>query len=1111
MKSIFYLLLYWSARFACAQPEGCVPVAGDVSISEQGALLQITNSDGAIIEWQSFSIGRGETAQFIQPSIDSSVLNRVVGVEFSDLQGALLSNGQVYLVNPHGIVIGKEATFDTAGFLASTLDLDNQAFLNGDELFFKGDSTASLINLGTISASGGDVVLVAHRIENSGSIKAPDGRVFLAAGHEILLKPRDCPLLTIRPDLSAGGIENSGSLEALEASLQADSLEQFAIRQSGPIHLVQNGGKILLHASGGSMNIEPTAVLEAREGIISLESEKGMIQIGGSLDTASVSHAGGRIEIQGHSIHVCSGAFVDASGAEQGGEIFLGDRQQTANVIVDANALFSVDSRNQGNAGTALLLARDMMTFHGLVSGEAQKGDGAFVEVSGDHLMVSGHAHLLSMDGKPGTLLFDPGSVIIQDGADVAPPGTMDTFNDGYINTQLGSGNLTISTANSTNAGAETVTFNTDVVISWAAATTLTVTAGQSMVVTGGCSITSTNAGANFDALVLSNSANTAGNYVGVDLGDVANGGIGFNSVSGNINITGVGGTTGNTNIGIRTWTSGGITITGSGAIAMTGTGGSSGTGSHGILYSNNQFTTVDGNITFTGNSSPPTVSGSSIGVSISRTGGGGLGITASGTGSISITGTGGNSSTDGGNAGVSAVSTTGANGTIQTASGSLTITGTGNGQNQDGAGNQGIFLSQMAVNATGTGAITLTGTASTTASPGSTTNLQGVVIGDNANTRPGQISASGGAISITGTATGGNNDGVLIEEVNSQVYQTGAGNISITGTGTGTGMGLNLSATDGIQLNGASGILTLSVNTLAITGNVSGSTAGTVVVQPISTSSSIGLGDNASGSLALSDLVLGVLTNTPFTAITFGRSDGSHAIVFNAGATWTQPPSMTFRGDTLTISSVITVSGTVTGNIGQVGAGTLNLNALINTATVNMNGGSNNDSFNFSNASQTATFSGGGGTNTLTGLNATTTWSVSSSNGGVLNGITFSSMQNLTGGTGNDKFSFSDGVGVSGQINGGLRTNTLDYTSFTTPAVITYTTSTSGTASNLGNGFINIQSIIGNFVIGVPSSLANSAIQSVDASLSESLSIPSNTTPSQQAQYFSGSTACGQ
>lgn len=1123
MKTLFFGLLCLSAQVALAQPEGAVAVAGDVSILEQGALLQITNSDRAIIEWQSFSIGQGETAQFIQPSIDASVLNRVVGGDLSNLQGALLSNGHVYLVNPQGIVIGKDATFDTASFLAATLDLENQTFLNGEELFFNGDSTASMINLGTVSAHGGDVVLIAHRIENEGSLKAEEGRVSLVAGHEILLKPGDCPLLTIRPDLRAGGIDNSGSLKALEASLEADSLEQFAIRQSGPIHLVQSGGKILLSSSGGIVHIEPTAALQAPEGMISIASEKGVIQIAGSLETASASHAGGCIDIQGNSIHVYEGAFVDASGAEQGGAIFLGSRESTANVIVDPNALFSVDSRQQGNAGTALLLARDMMTFHGLVSGEAKTGNGAFVEVSGDHLMVSGHAHLLSMNGKPGTLLLDPGSVTIQNGANVAPPGTMDTFNDGYINAQLGSGNLSISTANSTNGGAETVTFNSNVVISWAAATTLTVTAGQSMVVTGGCSITSTNAGANFDALTLSNSANTAGNYVGIDLGDSVNGGISFTSTSGNIQITGVGGTTGNTNIGIRTFTGGGVSTTGSGSITMTGTGGSSGTGSDGIYYFRNAFSTIDGNITFIGNPSAPSVSGSSKGVNMSVTGA--TSIASNGAGAISITGTGGNSSTNGGNTGVYGLNTGGVFITISSARGALSITGTGNGANQDAAGNQGIFLSGVVIFVTATGSITLTGTGSTTASPGSTTNLQGIYMGDVANSRAVQISAAGGTINMTGTAGGGNNDGIYMEEVNSLIYQTGAGNINITGTATGTGYGFNFQAnvSDGIQLQGASGTLTISADTMNVLGNIAATTAGTIVVQPITTSTSIGIGDNASGTLAISDLSLGAFTGSAnFTAITFGRSNGSHAIIFNTSAPWAPPfdllpASVTFRGDSLTISSAITVSTTITGNIGQVGSGTLNLNALISNGTVNINGGSNNDSFAYSNAAQTATFNGGGGTNTLTARNATNTWNVTSSNGGTLESITFSNMQNLTGGTGNDTFVFSNGIGVSGQVNGGSGTNTLDYNAFTTAATITYTTSTSGTASNLGNGFLNIQSIVGNFTLGTSpapaasTSVINSAIQSVDASTSESLSVSSNSTPSQQVKYLSGSSTCGQ
>ncbi len=103
-----------SAAIACvfvvsqARANGIAPVvvAGQASFATQGSSLNITNSPRAIINWQGFSIGAGETTNFIQQNASSSVLNRVIGPDPSVIFGTLTSNGQVFLINPSGIMIG---------------------------------------------------------------------------------------------------------------------------------------------------------------------------------------------------------------------------------------------------------------------------------------------------------------------------------------------------------------------------------------------------------------------------------------------------------------------------------------------------------------------------------------------------------------------------------------------------------------------------------------------------------------------------------------------------------------------------------------------------------------------------------------------------------------------------------------------------------------------------------------------------------------------------------------------------------------------------------------------------------------------------------------------
>lgn len=87
-------------------------IAGGQATIQQSVPNTLTihqGSDRAILNWQSFSIGSGEAVHFLQPGVGSIALNRVVGIDPSVILGQLHANGQIFLINPNGILFGAGA------------------------------------------------------------------------------------------------------------------------------------------------------------------------------------------------------------------------------------------------------------------------------------------------------------------------------------------------------------------------------------------------------------------------------------------------------------------------------------------------------------------------------------------------------------------------------------------------------------------------------------------------------------------------------------------------------------------------------------------------------------------------------------------------------------------------------------------------------------------------------------------------------------------------------------------------------------------------------------------------------------------------------------------
>ncbi len=287
-----------STTQSLANPTGGTVSSGSASFASSGNTLTVTNSANAIINWQSFSIGVNEITRFLQSSASSAVLNRVVGsggvIPQSVIDGVLSSNGRVFLLNQSGVVIGSTGRIDVAGFVASSLNLSDQDFLNGQMRFTEVPGAGGVSNAGVIqAASGGRVFLVAPNVENTGAISAPQGQIVLAAGKSVELVSEGSPFVTVRVTADteqalnlgkliadSGRIDMSGALVRQASIAQADSA---VVSANGEIRLVAtkdltldagsittangpSGGSVLLQAQGGTNLISGTVEAKGSSG-----------------------------------------------------------------------------------------------------------------------------------------------------------------------------------------------------------------------------------------------------------------------------------------------------------------------------------------------------------------------------------------------------------------------------------------------------------------------------------------------------------------------------------------------------------------------------------------------------------------------------------------------------------------------------------------------------------------------------------------------------------------------------------------------------------------------------------------------------------------------------
>lgn len=937
-----------------ALPQGATVSKGIASISTNGAQMAITqSSDKASINWQSFNVGTSASVNIAQPSSTAVLLNRVVGNDPTQILGKLSANGQVILLNPNGILFGKDGSVTASAFTASTFGLSDADFMNGYYKYNRYGSTASVVNQGTIEvARGGYVALIGASVTNEGKIIAPQGDVVMAAGESVLL-----PEEFVAPQPKTSGNTISVRMSK-RVRLELDPAAiNTAVRNTESGVLVTEGGQVLLQAAAIS-----TAVASVTHS--------------GNIDTSAPQAGAATLIADNGSIKVDGAITSNSSGnnseqANRGGDIIIGRNDETGTLSKTTDVSFAKLESNQG-----------------------------FVETSGQHITVDG------IQVKAKQWLLDPTDITITSAdAGVASSGsnpltftpntsgtTASTINTSTLESNLSAGtSVIVKTTNASGTGNGDITLASNIAVTGTTDATLTLQAERDIVVNSGVSIART--GSNKLNVVFNSDLD--GNGSGAI---VMNSGSSISSNGGNITFGG--GVTGDGS-GIATGNTAnihGINLTGAtlsaagGNITLKGQSGSVFTNYASGIYiaaGANVNTTGAGTINMTGTGAGTSTSQQSIGVRIAGTAGNLSVITGGSTGDVTIMGTGSTASTNSSYEHGVMLSYA----TVTSTGGNINVTGVAGGSTAVGVYNRGVSIEGGSeISATGSGAISVVGTGGLGAG-GNNTGVTNNGVG---------IKSSTGSISVTGTAIDNTSYAVAVG-TGSYVKSLANANITVTAdtlqvggtisSGAGTTTIQNKTAATTVAVGGtASDTLNSAIKNLGVSAaELALISAGTTV---------IGRNDaTGSGNVTLNAINMGALGNTAgnLTVLSGNDINVSAALTKSAGT-----------DSNLNLSAVngVAVSANIGGTV--AGAGKLNVNVTAN--------GNAAVATNSKGITITAGINANGGTVSLTGINKTSAGGNSNS-GIVLSGTTILAQTLTATGsqTGSNTGQDSNGIYVSG------------------------------------------------------------------------------------------------
>jgi filamentous hemagglutinin family protein len=398
---------------------------GVYTVNGNNATLVQTSPTG-IANWSSFDIGSAAKLQIIQPSSTSTLLNRIEGGLLGNgrttIDGSLTSNGQLYMINPNGIVFGHTSRVDVGSLIASSLAMDENRYKAGllipnlnpilggqliagvrpGDVVVEGSMVGGVLQQAALTASkNGYLLLAAPNVTNNGKLSAPDGQVALAAGSRVYLAaPLDASMRGLRVEVGDEELRKLAEMKPAEfvkptatnGVLGDIQVDRGNVTMAGL--MVNQLGKV---SATTSVNQNGSIFLRARTATKASSSEDPKPNVGGSLVLGEGSETSVKPTLADKTTSLVGAPFIRSSVDLAGEQVTLKENA----AVIAPNGVVTITARQQDG---------DLIPNRAPNTGESayqvRFGAGSRVDVSGTNVDLPMESHVVSVELR-GTELAD--------------------------------------------------------------------------------------------------------------------------------------------------------------------------------------------------------------------------------------------------------------------------------------------------------------------------------------------------------------------------------------------------------------------------------------------------------------------------------------------------------------------------------------------------------------------------------------------------------------------------------------------------------------------------------------------------------------------------------